>query len=246
MTAAPPLEPTGQSTMNTIRPLDWLRRRGPAFALDCAINIAAPLAIYHHTQGRWGELNALLASSIPPLLWGIGSFLRTRRIDALSVLAVVGIGLSTVAFIGGGSAQMLQLREKLVTLIIGLAFLASAAIGKPLIYPLARATIARQSQQALADFDAKGNDALVRHTVMMMTWVWGIGLLLDFALSAAMIYILSIEQYIVAGPILGYVMIGGLMLWTILYRRYRTRYADAVRAQAKAFGRGTASGIADD
>lgn len=168
---------------------------------------------------------------------GIGS-LRTRRIDALSVLAVVGIGLSTVAFIGGGSAQMLQLREKLVTLIIGLAFLASAAIGKPLIYPLARAAIARQSQQALADFDAKGNDALVRHTVMMMTWVWGIGLLLDFALSAAMIYILSIEQYIVAGPILGYVMIGGLMLWTILYRRYRTRYADAVRAQAKAFGRG--------
>ncbi|MFK4872335.1 VC0807 family protein [Novosphingobium sp. ZW T3_23] len=218
--------------MNTTRPLDWIRRRGPSFALDCAVNIAAPLAIYHQTQGHWGELNALLASSIPPLLWGIGSFLRTRRIDALSVLAVVGIGLSTLAFIGGGSAQMLQLREKLVTLIIGLAFLGSAAIGKPLIYPLARATMARQSQRALADFDAKGNDALVRHTVMVMTLVWGIGLLLDFALSAAMIYMLSIEQYLVVGPIIGYAMIGGLMLWTFLYRRYRTRYADAIRAQA--------------
>lgn len=245
MTAAPPLDPIGQSTMNTTRPLDWIRRQGPAFALDCAINIAAPLAIYHHTQGRWGELNALLASSIPPLLWGIGSFLRTRRIDALSVLAVVGIGLSTVAFIGGGSTQMLQLREKLVTLIIGLAFLGSAAIGKPLIYPLARATMARQSQRALADFDAKGNDALVRHTVMVMTLVWGIGLLLDFALSAAMIYMLSIEQYLVVGPIIGYAMIGGLMLWTILYRRYRTRYADAIRAQAKAFRSETPSGISD-
>lgn len=216
--------------MNRTRLIEWARHRGPAFALDCAVNIAAPLAIYHQTQGRWGELNALLASSVPPLLWGIGSFLRSRRVDALSVLAVVGIVLSTLAYFGGGSAQMLQLREKLVTLAIGLAFLGSAAIGKPLIYPLARATMARQSDNALAEFDAKGNDALVRHTVMVMTLVWGIGLLLDFAVSVALIYALSVEQYLVVGPIIGYVAIGGMMLWTILYRRYRTRHADAIRA----------------
>ncbi|WP_395396450.1 VC0807 family protein (plasmid) [Novosphingobium sp. BL-8A] len=215
--------------MNRTRISDWIRRRGPAFALDCAVNIAAPLAIYHQTQGPWGELHALLVSSIPPLLWGIGSFLRSRRVDALSVLAVAGIALSTLAYFGGGSAQMLQLREKLVTLVIALAFLGSAAIGKPLIYPLARATMARQSEQALAEFDAKGNDAPVRHTVMVMTLVWGIGLLADFAVSVALIYLLTIEQYLVVGPIIGYVAVGGMMLWTILYRRYRTQHADAVR-----------------
>lgn len=232
--------------MNFTQSLDWIRRRGPAFALDCAVNIAAPLAIYHQTQGRWGELNALLVSSVPPLLWGIGSFLRSRRVDALSLLAVVGIALSTLAYLGGGSAQMLQVREKLVTLAMGLAFLGSAAIGKPLIYPLARATMARQSDRALAEFDAKGNDALVRHTVMVMTLVWGIGLLADFALSLALIYALSIEQYLVVGPVIGYVAIGGMMLWTILYRRYRTRYADAIRAEASAGQNGKRRGSDKD
>lgn len=220
--------------MSRTRFFDWIRRQGPAFALDGLVNIAAPLAIYHQAQAHWGELNALLASSVPPLLWGLGSFLRSRRIDALSVLAVVGIALSTLAFVGSGSAQMLQLREKLVTLAIGLAFLGSAAIGKPLIYPLARATMARQSDRALAEFDAKGNDALVRHTVMVMTLVWGIGLLADFGVSAALIYMLPIKRYLVAGPIVGYAAIGGMMLWTILYRRYRTRHADAVRARMAA------------
>lgn len=230
------IEGTGPSKMNRTRLIEWIRSHGPAFALDCAVNIAAPLAIYHQTHDRWGELNALLASSVPPLLWGIGSFLRSRRVDALSVLAVVGIVLSTLAYFGGGSAQMLQLREKLVTLAIGLAFLGSAAIGKPLIYPLARATMARQSGQALAEFDAKGNDALVRHTIMVMTLVWGGGLLLDFVVSVALIYMLSIEQYLVVGPVVGYIAIGGMTLWTILYRRYRTRHADAARAEA-ALGR---------
>jgi hypothetical protein len=36
----------------------------------------------------------------------------------------------------------------------------------------------------------------------------------------------------VVGSILGYATMGGLTLWTILYRRYRTRHADIVRAQA--------------
>jgi hypothetical protein len=213
------------------RILGWLRRRGPALALEGAVNILVPALIYDRLQGYWGEPGALLASAVPPLLWGVGGFLRHRRVDALSVLALAGIALSGLAVLGGGSVAMLQLREKLVTLLIGLAFLGSAAIGKPLIYPLARATMARESRQALAAFDAKGNDALVRHTVMVMTLVWGFGLLADFAVSVALIALLPIERYLVAGPILGYAAIGGLALWTVAYRRHRTRHADAIRAR---------------
>lgn len=231
MTAdAHPTVRRGEKRMDRARIAAWMRKRGPAFAIDSAVNIAAPLLIYSQAQGRWGEPNALLASSLPPLLWGIGSFLHRRRVDALSVLALTGIVLSAIAFLGNGSVQLLQLREKLVTLSIGLAFLGSAVIGKPLIYPLARATMARESAAALATFDAKGNDALVRRTVMVMTLAWGFGLVADFVVSALLIYLLPIESYLVIGPIIGYAAIGGLTLWTILYRRYRTRYAEAIRA----------------
>lgn len=220
--------------MARARIFDWLRHRGPALALDLAVNFAAPLLIYDRAHGHMSDVNALLLSSVPPVLWGVGGFVRSRRVDALSVLAIVGIALSAIAFFGGGSAQFLQLREKMVTLLIALAFLGSAAIGKPLIYPLARATMARESAETLAEFDANGYDALVRHTMMVMTLVWGFGLLADFAVSVMLIYALSIEQYLVVGSIIGYATMGGLALWTILYRRHRTRYAKAARAKAAA------------
>ena len=53
--------------------------------------------------------------------------------DALSVLVLAGIALSLLAAIGGGDARWLQLRENLASAMIGLAFLGSAAIGRPLM-----------------------------------------------------------------------------------------------------------------
>jgi hypothetical protein len=230
-TIAAPAAIPQEDRMDRARIIDWLRRRGPALLLDLAVNFAAPVLVYDRMQGPWGEVHALLASSVPPLLWAVGGFLRNRRVDALSILAMAGIALSLLAFLGGGSAQLLQLREKMVTLLIGLTFLGSAAIGKPLIYPLARATVARESAEALADFDSKRNDGLLRHTVMVMTLVWGFGLLADVAISVVLIFSLSVAEYLVVGPILGYGTIGGLTLWTMLYRRYRTRHAAIVRAR---------------
>lgn len=89
-------------------------------------------------------MRALLASSAPPIAWSLVEFARHRRVDALSVLVVAGIVLSLLAMIGGGGPKFLQLRENLVTGIIGLAFLGSALISKPLICQRARASIRRE------------------------------------------------------------------------------------------------------
>ncbi|HMI19706.1 MAG TPA: VC0807 family protein [Sphingomonas sp.] len=212
------LEPTSMRKIT-----DWLRANGPRLALEVVVNIALPTAIYSYTHTSWGDAMGLLASSAPPLLWGIGTFAKERRVDALSVLALVGIALSLLAFVGGGSVRLLELKEKLVTLLFAFVFLGSAAIGKPLIYPLARATMARKSREEGERFVARQHLASVRHTVMMMTLVWGFGLLADGLLSILLVFTLSIPAYLIAGPILGYGAIGGLTLWTILYRRQRQR-----------------------
>lgn len=220
-------------TMDRAKMVGWLRKKGPGLLLDVVVNFAMPVIVYDRLEAPAGEVPALLASSVPPLLWAIGGFVRKRRVDALSVIAMAGIALSVLAFFGGGSAQFLQLREKMVTLLIGLAFLGSAAIGKPLIYPLARATVARESVEALADFEAKRDDAMLRYTIMVMTLVWGFGLVADFAVSAVLIYILPVHDYLIVAPILGYGTMGGLAFWTVAYRRYRTRHVAMTRRQAE-------------
>ncbi|MEJ2625556.1 MAG: hypothetical protein P8Z80_13740, partial [Pseudolabrys sp.] len=95
----------------------------------------------------------------------------------------------------------------------------SAAIGKPLIWPLARATVGRQSPDALTQFDARRDDAGLRRAVMTMTLVWGTGLVGEFAVAVALVFLLPIADYLIVAPLVGYGTIGGLALWTALYRR---------------------------
>ncbi len=199
----------------------WLRGNWLRVALDIAVNFAAPVLIFNWAEPQWGETRALLASTVPPLLWGMGSFAKERKIDALSMIALAGIALSLLMFASGGSAQLIALKEKMITLLFGLAFLGSALIGKPLIYPLARATMARQSREEAESFEARRHSAGQRYTMMVMTWVWGVGLLADALLSILLVYSVPMRLYLIASPILGYATFGGLAAWTFLYRRHR-------------------------
>ena len=206
------------------------------FARDVLVNIAFPFLIYSLAQPRLGDVNALLASSAPPILWSAIEFVRHRRVDALSLLVLAGIGLSLLAFLGGGSVKFLQLREKLVTILIGFVFLASAVIGKPLMYELIRAFLARGNDPKLQLVESLRDDVAFRRVMTTMTVVWGVGLLADAAVSIALVCVLSIKTYLVVNPILGNATIGGLTLWNIWFgaRTRRRRVAAAPRALAEA------------
>lgn len=212
----------------------FLRERGPGIGVEIVVNFLAPLLIYDVAKPHWGDVKALIASSGPPIAWSLIEFARKRRVDALSILVLAGIVLSLLAFFGGGSAKFLQLREKLVTVTIGLVFLGSAAIGRPLIYQLARATIMRRSPHELADFEALRDNVHFRRVMMRMTLVWGFGLLIDAAVSAGLVLTLSIHNYLIISPIVGYGTMGGLSLWTWWYARESRRRGQARAAAEEA------------
>src|SRR5215469_11789681 len=98
----------------------FLKERGPGLAVEVGVNFALPLIIFDLAKPQLGEVRALMASSAPPIIWSLIEFARKRRVDALSLIVLAGIGLSLLAFLGGGSAKFLQLREKLVGAVIGL------------------------------------------------------------------------------------------------------------------------------
>ena len=205
----------------------WIRENGLHFVLEVAANFALPLVIYDLVSPRHGDVNALLASMAPPVLWSLVEFARSRRVDALSVLVLVGIGLSLLAAFGGGDARWLQLRENLATAMIGLAFLGSAIIGRPLIYVLARAVLARKAPEEVAAFEDNRDSDQLRRVMMVMTLVWGSGLIASALASSALIFVLSIHDYLIVSPILGYGTMGALALWTALYNRRAQARADA-------------------
>ena len=224
-----------------------LRKNGAHIFLEALVNFILPFVIYTYAEAPLGDVRALLASSAPPILWSLIEFARHRRVDALSVLVVGGIALSLLAMLGGGGAQFLQLREKLVTGVIGLAFLGSALIGKPLIYELARASMRRKSEGEAQQFEMLQANAGFRRTMTLMTVVWGLGLLVDVAISVVLVFTLSIRAYLIVNPILGYGMLGGLSLWSFLYGQRARRRGEARRAaEAAALAGGADSGGGED
>ena len=198
-------------------------------AIEAGINFVLPLLIYDRMTPHFGDVIALMASSVPPLLWSLTELARKRRVDALSMLVLAGIVLSLLAMLGGGSARLLRLRENLVSALIGLVFIGSAAIGRPLIYQLAHAGLARKSPSEVAAFQAKRNIPHFRRVMMVMTVVWGLGLLASSGLACALVFTLSIHDYMIASPFVSYGSMATLGVWTLWYRR---------RVQRRATGQG--------
>lgn len=222
--------PDAQNHGALARGAAYARNNGAHLLAETLFNFVLPLVIYNYTEAPLGEVRALIASSAPPILWSLFEFARHRRVDALSVLVVSGIALSLLAMLGGGGVRFLQLREKLVTALIGATFLGSAVVGKPLIYQLARATMRRKSEDEALQFEALQVHPAFRRTMMVMTLVWGVGLLADAGVSAVLVFVLTIREYMLVNPILGYGTSGGLGLWTFLYGRRAKRRGEARRA----------------
>lgn len=210
----------------------YIREHGAGIAVELVVNFAAPFTIYTFLSPTYGDVDALLASSAPPILWSIVEFARKRRVDALSILVLSGIALSLVAFIGGGGARFLQLRESLVTGVIGLVFLGSAAIGKPLIYQLALATSMRRSASEAEELVSLRENVYFRRTMLIMTLVWGFGLIAETAAACALVFAVSIPEFLLLSPILGYGTMAALGGWTFWYARRQRRLGMARRAAA--------------
>jgi hypothetical protein len=208
-----------------------VRKQGGNFLVEIVVNVALPYGVYSLLQPRYGDVRALLASSAPPILWSLAEFARKRRVDAVSLFVLLGIALSLLAFLGGGSVKFLQLRENLVTGAIGLVFLGSAAIGRPIIYQLAVAGAARQSASAAAELVNLKDNVNFRRTMTFMTLVWGFGLLAATAVACVLVFTLSIKTYLLVSPFVGYGIMGLLALWTLWFSR-RARKRGAARASS--------------
>jgi hypothetical protein len=207
----------------------WVRDKGPGALVELSVNLGVPFLIYNFAHPSLGDVGAMMAASAPPIGWSIIQFVRRRRVDALSLIVVAAIALSLIGFLGGGGVRFLQLREHLVAAVIGLVFLGSAAIGKPLIYQLARARLKRIGATSdLATIEGLRESPHFRSAMMIMTLAWGVALIAESALSCVLIFVMTIQQFMLISRVIGYSTFGGLTAWTFWYARRRVLVAKAV------------------
>jgi hypothetical protein len=211
----------------------------PAFVLDLAVNLLLPWLAYRLAAPHWGETGGLIASAVPPVIWSLVELARFRRVDALSVIVLAGIVLSIFAMALGGSPRMLLLRESLVSGAIGVAFLLSLPLRRPLIFYLARATVAREQADGAARITALINERpTFAAALRLMTAVWGAGLTGETLLRSWMAWTWPIERFLVVSPFIGYGIYGALLTWTLWYRKVLRERAGAAAQANSTLGLG--------
>lgn len=206
-----------------------LKRR--MLLLDLAVNILLPWWIYRHWSPSVGDTRALIFAALPSLLWSGVEWLWHRRLDALSLVSLLGIALSLLALLLGGSPRLLLVRESLITGVLGLLALTSLLARRPVLYHLAEATLRREGGDALARFQQRQAHPAVQQALRTMTLVWGGGMLLEAVLRSSLAWTLPIAHYLAVSPFILYGSFALLGVWTARFRRQLKQRLEQQAAQ---------------
>lgn len=150
------------------------------------------------------------------MLWSIYELLKTRRLDAISLVVTGSILLTVGATALGGSARLIQIRDALVTGVIGMAFLVSLALPRPLIFYLARAAMARTAA-GMAAYETIWDRPGVPAVFLWLTIVWGLGLVGQTATMCYLAWSWPIARYLLISPMISMAIFGVLMAGSLAY-----------------------------
>jgi hypothetical protein len=185
------------------------------------VNVALPWLAYRLVLPHGGQLGALSASALPLIAWMAWDLLRYRHFDALSALVLAGIALSLLARLIGGDARMQPIEDPMVSGLVGLSFLASLALRRPLVFYLARSTMSREDHRSAASFERHWRERpTLAAYIRLMTLVWGVGMVGENILRSAIIWQWPNDpRSVLASNLLRYGVYAALTLWTFWLRR---------------------------
>lgn len=181
------------------------------------INIALPYIIYTLLKAHTTNVIALSIAACVPLLDSLYHLIKDKKLDVFSSFIFLGIILGIIAAWIGGDERFILLRESYVTGIMGLVFLFSLFISKPLIYHFAARFTSDKSVIAKRWVE----EVAFRKSIRLMTVVWGIGLVIEALAKVILVYSLTISTVLWLSPIVQYVIIAFLIYWNILFVKQR-------------------------
>ena len=206
------------------------------FAVSVVINFVLPYVIYILMKDytKASDFLALVISGIPPMLYSLIEIARKRRMDLMSGLVLIGIAVSIILILLGGSPRLYLIRESYYTFAFGLAYLVSLFFPKPLGFYFARYFATGNAPARLAWFNNLWQYAGFRHMMYVSTIVWGIGFVMEAVVRTYLVFTLTIPQFLIVSPFVFYGILGAIMAWTLIYssrgrKRAAATYGDRAR-----------------
>ncbi|MCD1260113.1 hypothetical protein B5M42_014960 [Paenibacillus athensensis] len=189
------------------------------------INGLAPWGIYELLNNYMSGVAALSIATLVPLVDNVVHFAKHRKLDAFGSLMLFTLVLTLVLVSLGGSEKILLVRESLITGAVGLIFLGSLLLKRPLIFHLALRFM------KIEGFADNWSIAYFRFVMRLMTFVWGLMLVLEAGVRVVLVFELTTSQFLALSNFVLYGFIGAALLWTVIYRRKSSRRLLEIKSQ---------------
>lgn len=191
-----------------------------------------PFLIYRVSTERYhlSAVDALLLAALSPVIGSLIEFVRKRQLSVLGLFALVGIAAKVASALLFNDARLVLISDSLLTGVYGLLLLGSVLIGKPATVILVTNMYAASPEQR-AQMRQRLQASETHHHVLVLTAMWGVGLLLMLAISVLLTYTLPIATVVLIRPLIDYGIIAALVAGTAAYGyvvlRIRKRRPDA-------------------
>lgn len=197
------------------------------------INAVLPYIIYSLLKSytNLSDFWALVLSGVPPMIDAIVGIIRKGHVDLIAGIVLLGIAVSIILILLGGSPRLLLIRESFFTAAFGLAYLVSLLFPRPLSFYFARQFATGNVPERVAWFNSLWQYPGFRFSMRLTAVVWGVGFLLEATIRFILVFTLTIPQFLIISPFVFYGFLGAILLWTLLYTRKGRKRAEATRPQ---------------
>jgi hypothetical protein len=189
-----------------------------SLAWDIILNATIPLACYFFA--KWfispSELTALIFATMFPVLKSAYDLISHHELNPVAVLVLLGIAISILVIFLGGDPRILLVKESFFTGAFGIGCLLSLTFPRPIMFYFARYFMAAHDPQKRKAFNARWQNPIIRRTHRLVTAVWGIVYVIEFAVRITLVYTLPSAVVLFLSPFTNFATII-LIIWSFWY-----------------------------
>jgi hypothetical protein len=158
-------------------------------------DVVVPIGGYYLLRAcGLGDFNALLVSSVVPLLSFAIQGVTLRRVDGFAIFIAVVLILNAVAALTTMDPRALLARDGWIMGLAGLYFLSTLLAKRPICYSIARPLAeGRVGPPGMSWDTAWETYPSFRRVWRVLTIIWGVGLLADATLRIVIAYTLPVD-----------------------------------------------------
>lgn len=162
-----------------------------------------------------------------------------RRVDEFGVMILIVLVLGAVSALAFHSEKMVFVKDSALTGLLGLAYLVTLFLKRPMMFYFGRKFATDGSPEGIARWNGLW-DAYpgFRSSQRKLTVVWGVAFLVEAAVRIGLTYVLETATMVGVSSVMPFVVLAGLMTYTI-------QTARKGRARMAAPGAGAGAAVAE-